>query len=305
VLARLKALAIPPAWTDVWICPDPHGHLQATGRDARARKQYRYHPRWRACRDETKFDRLHDFAVALPKIRRRTTADLARRGLPREKVLASVVQLLDKSLIRIGNGEYVKANRSFGLTTLRDSHVAVTGSTLRFEFRGKSGKRHVVDVDDWRLARIVRHCRDLPGQQLFQYVDDAGRRRNVTSGDVNEYLREIAGVDFTAKDFRTWSGTVLACTALLDLEAPASGAQAKRNVLRAVEAVAGVLGNTAAVCRKAYVHPAVLAAYVEGSLAVSGSDAKTAGKRVTAGLRADEAATLSILRRLTPLARTA
>jgi DNA topoisomerase-1 len=202
---RIRALAIPPAWKEVWICPDPRGHLQATGRDARGRKQYRYHPDWRAHRDGDKFDRLEAFATVLPLVRARTAADLERPGLPREKVLATVVQLLERSLIRVGNDEYAKANKSFGLTTLRDQHVEVKGSTLRFQFRGKSGKRHSVGINDRRLARIVKQCRDLPGQELFQYIDADGQTQDVTSADVNTYLREITGTDFTAKDFRTWS----------------------------------------------------------------------------------------------------
>ena len=205
-LKRIAALAVPPAWKDVWICPDPRGHLQATGRDARGRKQYRYHPEWRVCRDETKFDRMQAFAAALPRIRSRTAADMRKAGLPREKVLAAVVQLLEKSLIRVGNDEYARHNRSFGLTTLRDTHVQVKGGTVRFAFRGKSGIRHAVDLTDKRLARIVRQCRDLPGQELFQYLDEEGRRQDVTSTDVNAYLREVTGQDFTAKDFRTWAG---------------------------------------------------------------------------------------------------
>ena len=295
-LKRIRALAVPPAWKDVWICPDPRGHLQATGRDARGRKQYRYHPHWRACRDETKYDRLQAFAAALPKIRARTTADLARAGLPREKVLATVVQLLEKSLIRVGNEEYAKSNNSFGLTTLKDKHVAVKGATLRFEFRGKSGVRHSVDVNDRRLARIVKQCRDLPGQDLFQYIDDDGRRCDVTSGDVNGYLKEITGEDFTAKDFRTWAGTVLALTALRDLDRAESQRKAKKNVLMAIEAVAGILGNTRAVCRKSYIHPAVVDSYVDGwMLQVLSRRATAALKKVAAKLRPDEVAVLAVL----------
>src|SRR5918995_3452815 len=217
-IARINKLAIPPAWTDVWICPDRRGHIQATGRDAKGRKQYRYHPEWRACRDETKYDRMLVFADALPKIRHRTKADVARTGLSREKVLATVVQLLEKSLIRVGNDEYAKANRSFGLTTMRNKHVRVRGSRVQFEFRGKSGKRHSIDVNDKRLARIVKACQDLPGQELFEYIDDVGERHDVGSADVNAYLKEITGEDFTAKDFRTWAGTVLACAALRECE---------------------------------------------------------------------------------------
>jgi DNA topoisomerase-1 len=293
---RLRALAVPPWWTDVWICPDPRGHLQATGRDARGRKQYRYHPHWRTCRDETKYDRLQAFAFALPTIRARTSADLARPGLPREKVLATVVQLLEKSLIRVGNVEYAKQNKSFGLTTLRDKHVIVKGSTLRFEFRGKSGIRHSVDVDDRRLARIVKQCRDLPGQDLFQYVDADGVRCDVTSGDVNAYLKEMTGEDFTAKDFRTWSGTVLALTALRELERAESETKAKKNVVKAIEAVAGVLGNTRAVCRKSYIHPAVVDSYMDGSLLETlRRRANSVAKQLGSKLRPDEVAVLALL----------
>ena len=295
-LRRIRALAVPPAWTDVWICVDPRGHLQATGRDARGRKQYRYHPQWRVCRDETKYDRLQAFAAALPKIRARTTADLARTGLPREKVLAAVVQLLEKSLIRVGNEEYARDNKSFGLTTLQDKHVVVKGSTLRFEFRGKSGKRHAVDVNDRRLARIVKQCQDLPGQDLFQYVDDEGARCDVTSGDVNAYLKDITGRDFTAKDFRTWSGTVLAMTALRELDRAESQAKAKKNVLKAIEAVAGVLGNTRAVCRKSYIHPAVVDSYMDGSmLQIVRRRATAMVKKRASKLRPDEVALLALL----------
>ena len=303
-LKRIRTLAIPPAWTDVWISPDPRGHLQATGRDARGRKQYRYHSQWRAHRDTNKFDRLQAFAEVLPRLRARIAADLARPGLTREKVLATVVQLLEKSLIRVGNEEYAKANGSFGLTTLRDRHVAVKGSTLRFEFRGKSGKRHVVDVSDRRLARIVKQCRELPGQELFQYLDDQGERRAVNSSDVNAYLREIAGADFTAKDFRTWSGTVLATTALREQASAPSTAAAKKNVVRAIEAVADVLGNTPAVCRKSYIHPAVLDCYMDRTM-----DARLAGsvppgvRRLASKLRADEVAALRILHCIRPAAQ--
>ena len=294
-LKRIRALAVPPAWKDVWICPDARGHIQATGRDARGRKQYRYHQCWRAFRDETKFDRLQAFAAVLPKIRARTAADLRRAGLPREKVLATVVQLLEKSLIRVGNEEYARHNRSFGLTTLRDSHVDVRRGSLRFEFRGKSGVRHAVDIDDPRLARVVKQCRDLPGQELFQYLDDDGTRQDVASADVNAYVREIAGDEFTAKDFRTWAGTVLACTALREIEAAASQSQAKKHVLHAIEAVAGILGNTRAVCRKSYIHPAVLDSYMDGSLMQAVRRRVHAAVRRQAGLRADEVAALAVL----------
>lgn len=295
-LKRIRALAIPPAWTDVWICPDPKGHLQATGRDARGRKQYRYHAQWRAHRDGNKFDRLEEFAAVLPQLRERVGADISKQGLPREKVLAAVVQLLEKSLIRVGNDEYAKANRSFGLTTLRDQHVDVKGSTLRFVFRGKSGKRHTVDIDDRHLARIVKQCRDLPGQELFQYLDEGGRRKDVSSTDVNAYLREITGADFTAKDFRTWSGTVLTAAALREQPAAESMAAAKRNVVRAIEAVAGVLGNTPAVCRKSYIHPAILECYMDRSIDEKLARSMPAPvRKVASKLRADEVAALRLL----------
>src|SRR5262245_27847785 len=303
-LKRIRALAIPPAWKLVWICPDPHGHLQATGRDARGRKQYRYHPEWRAHRDSDKFDRLEAFATVLPVIRARTAADLGKSGLPREKVLATVVELLERSLIRVGNEEYARNNKSFGLTTLRDQHVVVKGATLRFEFRGKSGKRHSVGINDRRLARIVKQCRDLPGQELFQYVDDNGRTQDVNSADVNSYLREIAGADVTAKDFRTWSGSVLAATALREFRHADSKAAAKRNTLRAIEAVAGVLGNTPAVCRKSYIHPAILECYLDRSMETKLSRAlPPALKRVASKLRPDEVTTLRILHGMRPAPR--
>ena len=267
VLQRIKSLAIPPAWTDVWICPTPRGHIQAVGRDAKGRKQYRYHPRWREVRDEAKYGRMIEFGHALPTIRDRTDADLRRPGLPREKVLAAVVQLLEKTLIRVGNEEYARENRSYGLTTMRTPHVDVERSKILFQFRGKGGKRHTVDVNDRRLARVIRSCQDLPGQELFQYVDEDGELRTIDSGDVNEYLREISGKDFTAKDFRTWAGTKLAAMALREVEEFESDTQAKRNVVAAIESVAQQLGNTPAICRKCYVHPAVIEAYMDGSMA--------------------------------------
>ena len=265
-LKRIRALVIPPAWTDVWICPHPDGHLQATGRDAHGRKQARYHPRWRAVRDETKYNRLIAFARALPRIRARVRRDLKRPGLPRPKVLATVVRLLETTLIRVGNEEYARQNHSFGLTTLRNRHVAVNGGELHFEFRGKSGVYHCVAVHDRRLARVVKECQDLPGQELFQYLDDEGRRHSINSCDVNDYLRTISGADFTAKDFRTWAGTVLAAQALREFEAFDSEVQAKKHIVAAVEHVAKRFGNTRAVCRKCYVHPAVFDAYLDGSL---------------------------------------
>jgi len=265
-LTRIRSLAIPPAYTDVWICPTPSGHLQATGRDARRRKQYRYHPRWREVRDETKFGRVLAFSEVLPRIRRRVQSDLSKQGLPREKVLATVVRLLDCTGIRIGNDEYARANRSFGLTTLRDRHVEVSGSNIRFEFRGKSGKAYNVSLNDRRLARIVQRCQALPGEDLFQYLDDDGVRQTIGSGDVNDYLRAISGEEFTAKDFRTWSGTKLAVAALTEIGTWTSQRQAKSNILKAVDRVAEQLNNTRAVCRKYYVHPAVLDAYTAGHM---------------------------------------
>jgi DNA topoisomerase I len=265
-LARIKALAIPPAWTDVWICPDPRGHIQATARDAKGRKQYRYHPRWRAVRDENKFDRLLAFGRALPAIRERTERDLALRGIPKEKVLATVVQLLEVTRIRVGNAEYARQNQHFGLTTMQQKHVRVDGTKLQFHFVGKSGKEHTVGVRNRRLAQIVKRCQDLPGHELFQYVDEQGERHSIESADVNAYLQEISGQAFTAKDFRTWAGTVLAARALQEFEAVDSEAQAKKNVLRAIESVAERLGNTPTICRQCYVHPGIVDAYMDGSM---------------------------------------
>ena len=265
-LARIRSLAVPPAWREVWICAREDGHLQATGRDARRRKQYRYHPRWREVRDETKYARLAAFAAALPRIRSRVRRDLARPGLSREKVLAAVVRLLETTFVRIGNEEYARDNASFGLTTLREEQVRVEGATLRFRFRGKSGVPHSIALTDRRLARIVRRMLDLPGYELFQYVDDGGETRAIESTDVNAYLREISGEDLTSKDFRTWAGTRLCARALRALEPPRSTAEGRRNVGRAIEAVAAELRNTKAVCRKCYVHPVVIDAYLEGRL---------------------------------------
>jgi DNA topoisomerase-1 len=265
-IERIKHLAIPPAWTDVWISPRADGHLQATGRDARGRKQYRYHPDWRAAQEEMKFDRLISFGEALPKVRRRIASDLEERGLPREKVLATIVHLLETSLIRVGNEEYARTNGSFGLTTLRDPHVHVHGSEMEFSFPGKSGQRHRITVDDPRTARVVRKCRDLPGQRLFQYVDDDGKRHKIESGDINDYLRETTGEEFTAKDFRTWIGTLLAATALSALDAPTSDADGRRKAAAAIEVVSRQLGNTPTVARASYVHPDIVDLYVEGTL---------------------------------------
>jgi DNA topoisomerase-1 len=294
-LRRIRSLAIPPAWTDVWVCPLPNGHLQATGRDARGRKQYRYHPRWREVRDETKYDRAVAFGQALPLIRARTEEHLGLPGLPREKVLATVVRLLERTHVRVGNEEYAQQNGSFGLTTLRDHHATIRGSTVRFRFKGKSGVRHEIALTDRRLARVVRRCQDLPGAELFQYVDEDGVIRSVDSADVNEYLREISGQEFTAKDFRTWAGTVLAARELAAKAACDSEAEAKRNVVAAVEAVARQLGNTKAVCRKCYVHPAVIEAYLAGRAIMLAVAAATA-EEVGAALRAEEKAVLELLR---------
>jgi DNA topoisomerase-1 len=265
-LRRIRALAIPPAWTEVWICSIPHGHLQASGRDAKGRKQHRYHPRWREVRDETKYGRLLAFGEALPLIRKQVERDLALPGLPRPKVLATVIRLLETTFIRVGNQEYTRLNHSFGLTTMRDRHVDIAGATLRFQFRGKGGKEHTVEVTDRRLARIVKRCQDIPGQELFQYLDAEGQRHSIDSADVNDYLRQITGQEFTSKDFRTWAGTVLAVLALQECGASESPRQAKGQVVQAVTHVAARLGNTPAICRKCYVHPAVIEAYVAGSL---------------------------------------
>ncbi len=261
-LLRIKRLAIPPAWTEVWICPSPNGHIQATGRDARHRKQYRYHERWREVRDENKFGRLAQFAKALPNIRRRVAQDLKLPALPRQKVLATLVRLLERSFIRIGNEEYARENKSFGLTTMKNRHVKVRGAQVVFRFRGKSGRQHEVDVTDRRVAKVIAKCQDLPGQDLFQYVEN-GEARDVTSQDVNDYLRQIAGEEFTAKDFRTWGGTVLAAIALSKQDEFETKKQAKSNIKTAICAVAELLGNTPAVCRKCYVHPVIVEAYLK------------------------------------------
>ena len=263
-IGRIHRLAIPPAWTDVWIATDPRGHLQATGRDAKRRKQYRYHERFREVRDETKYERMLEFARLLPRIRRRVDRDLRRPELAREKVLATIVRLLERTLIRVGNEEYARANRSYGLTTLRDKHVDVEGAHVRFRFRGKSGKEHDLDVRDPRVARVIRTLQDLPGQELFRYVDADGAAHTVDSADVNAYLREITGADLTAKDFRTWAGTVLAARALATQRHVANERIAKRNLAAAVTQVADRLGNTPAVCRKCYIHPAIVDAYLAG-----------------------------------------
>jgi DNA topoisomerase-1 len=265
-LRRIRRLAIPPAWTDVWVSPDPRGHIQATGRDARRRKQYRYHERWREVRDETKYERMVDFARALPRIRRRVARDIARPQLTRERVLATIVRLLETSLIRVGNDEYARENSSYGLTTLREKHVRVVGSRVTFRFRGKSGREHDVDVRDPRVARVIRRLQELPGQDLFRFVDEEGKALTLDSADVNAYLREISGDDITAKDFRTWAGTVHATRELHAIGAADSARAAKRNITEAVKSVAARLGNTPAVCRRCYIHPAIVQAYVDGKL---------------------------------------
>jgi DNA topoisomerase-1 len=283
-LKRIRSLAIPPAWRNVWICAREDGHLQATGRDARGRKQYRYHARWRETRDETKYGRLVAFARALPRIRRCVRRDLARPGLPREKALAAVVRLLEATLIRVGNEEYARENESFGLTTLRGRQVRIDGATLRFRFRGKSGVQHDVELSDRRLAAIVRRMRELPGEELFGFIDENGETRSIESGDVNDYLRESAGEAFTSKDFRTWAGTLLCARELRRLEPPASDAEARRCLAGAVETVARALGNTKAVCRRCYIHPRVFDTYMEGRL-----------RRLMNGA-AEEAAVVKVLR---------
>jgi DNA topoisomerase-1 len=295
-LARIKSLVIPPAWTDVWICPIANGHLQAVGRDAKGRKQYRYHNRWREVRDEAKYGRTIAFARALPGIRARVQSDLALPGLPREKVLAAVVRLLETTLIRVGNDEYARENGSYGLTTMRDKHVAINGSRVEFTFVGKSGKQHSIDVDDARLARVVKRCRDIPGYELFQYLDEGGEKKTVGSDDVNEYLRTISGEEFTAKDFRTWAGTRLAAMALQEFEEFDSETQAKKNVVSAIENVAERLGNTPSICRKCYVHPDVLNAYMDGELIHNLVDeAHEALSEDLTGLEPEEAAVLAFL----------
>jgi DNA topoisomerase-1 len=290
VLARIKSLAIPPAWRDVWIAPQATAHLQATGRDARGRKQYRYHSRFRAIRDATKFERMLDFGRKLPVIRRRVRRDLALPGVPRERVLAGVVRLLERTLIRVGNDEYARTNGSYGLTTMRNRHASVNGSKVSFEFRGKSGVHHAIDISDPAIARLVRKCQDLPGQQLFTYTDEAGQTANVGSEDVNDYLRAVADDEFSAKDFRTWAGTVMTLSALGRLEDFASEAEAKRNVGTAVSAVARIMGNTPAVCRKCYIHPLVVDAYLDRRLP------KPNGAAHSRQLRAAEVAVLGLLR---------
>jgi DNA topoisomerase-1 len=296
-LKRINSLVIPPAWQEVWICPLDQGHLQATGRDERGRKQHLYHPRWREERDQTKYDRVTDFARTLPAIRKHLKRDLARAGLCREKVLATIVRLLEVSLIRVGNDEYARDNKSYGLTTMKNRHATVLGAKIKFQFRGKSGKEHIVEVEDRRVARIVRACQDLPGQELFQYVDDEGQKHCLGSGDVNDYLREVTGRDFTAKDFRTWAATVCAASELERLGTVESETEARKNVVTAIKATAQGLGNTPAVCRKSYIHPAIIEAYLDGTLIPKLNDwkAKTSSNS-SCRLRPHEAAVLRFLK---------
>jgi DNA topoisomerase-1 len=295
-LKRIRSLAIPPAWTAVWICPYPNGHIQAIGRDQRGRKQYRYHPRWREVRDESKYGKMLVFGRALPAIRERVEADLGRRGLPRERVLAAVVRLMEATLFRIGNTEYAKSNKSYGLTTLRDRHVEIDGSNIHLSFRGKHGIRHETDIKDRRLARIVRDCRDLPGYELFQYLDEDGNRQSIDSADVNEYLREISGEDITAKDFRTWAATNLAALALQEFELFDTEAKKKRAVVRAVENVAKHLGNTPAICRRCYIHPAIFDGYLDGTLLTTLKEqTRTYLAENVSGMSAEEAAVAAFL----------
>jgi DNA topoisomerase-1 len=298
-LARIHALVIPPAWTHVWISPIANGHIQATGRDARGRKQYRYHARWREVRDDNKYGRLTQFAATLPKIRARVQNDLAREGLPRERVLATIVRFLETTFIRVGNEAYARDNGSFGLTTLQDRHVHIEGAKIQFRFRGKSGKQHAIQVNDRRLARLVRRCRDLPGQDLFQFVDDAGEPQPVHSDNVNDYLRSASGEEFTAKDFRTWAGTLLAAQAFAASGCGETESEAKGAVVAAVKSVADRLGNTVSVCRKCYIHPEVLRAALTREFTKAWGAAQAASTELR-GLRADENALLQFLKRSAP-----
>ncbi len=290
-IKRINALVIPPAYTDVWICADPQGHLQATGRDARGRKQYRYHPRWREVRDQNKYSRMVQFGLALPKVRKKIEAQLAQPGIGRDKVMATVISLLDATLIRIGNSQYARDNRSYGLTTLRNKHVAVRGNSILFEFRGKSGVEHKISVTDRRLAKVIKRCMELPGQNLFQYLDDNGERHTVSSSDINAYLQNLTGADFTAKDYRTWAGSALALATLRKLDWEPEG-DAKKHIVDMVKAVSRQLGNTPAICRKCYIHPAVMEGFLQGELA------KLPRSRQRKGLRAEEVALASFLQNL-------
>jgi DNA topoisomerase I len=293
-LRRIRSLAIPPAWTDVWICKRPNGHLQATGRDARGRKQYRYHPHWRELRDRNKYDKLAQVAGVLPRLRRRVGRDLKQRGMTKPRVLATVVRALETTLIRVGNEEYARSNGSYGLTTLHNGHAKVRGDTVRFSFRGKSGKHHVVESNDAVLSKIVKRCQELPGRELFGYLDDEGKPHDVTSTDVNDYLRGATGEDITAKDFRTWAGTVLAARHLHQIAAKEKARPTKRAIDKVVEAVAKELGNTKAVCRNSYIHPAVFDAFLSGSLVKTYLRARNHAAR-NAGLRFDEAVLKELL----------
>ncbi|AFL87825.1 topoisomerase IB [Terriglobus roseus DSM 18391] len=312
-LARIKSLVIPPAWTDVWITPHANGHLQCTGRDARGRKQSRYHPHWREVRDETKYERMAHFAKSLPGIRKRVAEDMARGGLPREKVLATVVRLMEETHIRVGNEEYARTNKSYGLTTMRTKHVDVHGATVRFSFQGKSRVHHTIDLADKRIARIVKQCSDLPGHDLFQYVDEDGNPHSIDSQAVNDYLREVTGEHFTAKDFRTWAGSVLCCDLLSEFEPASSITEAKKNVVQAIAQVAAKLGNTPSVCRKCYVHPVVLERYLGN---ISSADAKKEIEREiaherkaieehSAALRREEQALVNLLQQKKLLSKAA
>jgi DNA topoisomerase-1 len=298
VIRRIKSIGIPPAYESVWICPSSNGHIQATGLDARGRKQYRYHAKWRELRDQNKYEHIIQFAAALPALRERVAADMKRDGLPREKVLATIASLLEKTLIRVGNAEYAEKNKSYGLTTMRRKHVAVGRGVLRFDFTGKSGKQWKLRIEDKRIAAIVKRCAEIPGHELFKYLDDDGQPRTVDSGDVNAYIKDITGEDFSAKDFRTWAGTVLAALALTEFKKYDNQAEAKRNVVAAIESVSKQLGNTPAICRKCYVHPEVLNAYMSGDL-VKMIDAKIAQKfkRQYAKLTPDEIVVLAFLRK--------
>lgn len=292
VLERIRALAIPPAWEEVWICPLANGHLQASGRDAKGRKQYRYHDQFRAVRDGDKYAHVLAFAAALPRIRAAVEEHLALRGLPREKVLATIIRLLETTMIRVGNSQYAQANKSYGLSTMRSRHVAVEGAELRFDFTGKSGKHWRLSIRNRRVARIVKTMQDLPGQHLFQYLGEDGERHEVTSGDINRYLREISGADITSKDFRTWSGTVLAAVGFREIGKAETAAGANRNVRTVVEAVSAVLGNTPAVCRKCHIHPEIVDSYLAGTLRLRIMPEGDAG-----GLSAEEQAVLRFLKR--------
>jgi DNA topoisomerase I len=297
-LQRIRSLVIPPAWTDVWICPHKDGHLQATGRDIKGRKQHRYHPLWREVRDATKYDRMIEFGDALPGIRRKVAQDVRKNGLSREKVLATIIRLMDLTFIRVGNEEYAKQNHSYGLTTMKDQHAKIRGGRVQFCFKGKSGKHHAIEVADRHLAKIVKSCQDIPGQELFQWIDEDGKRHDITSGDVNDYLREISGADFTAKDFRTWAGTVLALGALQKLAEFDTAKQAKKNLKQAVEMVAEKLGNTPTVCRKCYIHPFIIDGYINknSSFPQGQNGVVTGWAKPMASLRADERALLKFLR---------